>query len=190
MRPLRTQRLTLTPVTVHNATLLWNVLQQPDLRRYQDLPTVGAAAFAELVSRRPKTLRPGAWGRFEWLVYFEGFKRAAGWISLRIAEREPDCGEIGYSIVREFRSRGIATEAVGALVAEGFERAELATLRAYCVPQNEASRRVLENTGFTFDRVLPHGASVNGEAVDVLSHVLTETQWRHSGKTIEIPASA
>lgn len=190
MRVLRTQRLTLTPVTLHNATLLWNVLQQPDLRRYQDLPTVGAAAFTDLVSRRPKTLRPGAWGRFEWLVYFEGFKRAAGWISLRIAEREPDCGEIGYSILREFRSRGIATEAVVALIGEAFDQAEVTMLRAYCVPKNEPSRRVLENTGFSFDRVLPHGASVNGEAVDVLSHVLTHAQWRQSGKTIEIPASA
>jgi len=190
MRVLRTRRLTLTPVTVHNATVLWNVLQQPDLRRYQDLPSVGAAAFADLVSRRPKTLRPGAWGRFEWLVYFQGFKRAAGWISLRIAEREPDAGEIGYSILREFRSRGIASEAVAVLLAEAFERAELSTLRAYCVPENEASRRVLEHVGFAFDRVLQHGASVNGEAVDVLSHVLTHEQWRQSGKTMEIPASA
>jgi len=190
MRVLRTRRLTLTPVTVHNATVLWNVLQQPDLRRYQDLPSVGAAAFADLVSRRPKVVRPGAWGRFEWLVYFEGFKRAAGWISLRISEREPEAGEIGYSILREFRSRGIATEAVGALIAEAFERAELTTLRAYCVPENEASRRVLEHAGFDFERILPHGASVNGEAVDVLAHVLTEERWRQSGKTMEIPASA
>lgn len=190
MRVLRTRRLTLTPVTVHNATVLWNVLQQPDLRRYQDLPSVGAAAFADLVSRRPKVVRPGAWGRFEWLVYVEGIKRATGWVSLRVAEREPNTGEIGYSILREFRGRGIASEAVAVLVAEAFDVAELAMLRAYCVPENEASRRVLERAGFDFERVLPHGASVNGEAVDVLSHTLSESRWRQSGKTMEIPATA
>jgi ribosomal-protein-serine acetyltransferase len=190
MRVLHTPRLTLTPVTVHNATVLWSVLQQPDLRRYQDLPTVGSSTFVQMVGRRPKALRPGASGRFEWLLYAEGFKRAAGWVSLRIAERDLQNAEIGYSILREFRGRGIATEAVRALIDEAFEAAELESVRAYCVPQNAASRRVLERSGFLFDRTLPHGATVNGEAVDVLSHLLTRAQWIQSGKTMEISASA
>ena len=39
---MRTERLRLTPVTVQNSGTLWHVLQQPDLRMYQELPSVGA----------------------------------------------------------------------------------------------------------------------------------------------------
>lgn len=189
MKLLRTSRLRLVPVTVQNAGALWNVLQQPDLRTYQDLPSVGAAAFAEMVAKRPRTLGPGTSGRFEWLVFMPRVRKPAGWVSLRIAEREPAAGEIGYSIVRDFRGRGIATEAVRALTDEAFESAGLARLNAYCVPENGASRRVLENIGFVYEGILPHGATVSGHPVDVLMHRLDRDQWNQSGKSIVMPAS-
>ena len=190
MRTIRTQRLRLVPVTAENAASLWNILQQPDLRTYQDLPNVGVSAFAEMVSKRPKRLHPAASGRFEWLVYLVGVRKPAGWVSLRIAEREMASGEVGYSIVRDFRSRGIATEAVRALVNEAFENARLARVNAYCVPENEASRRVLERVGFRPDGTLPHGATVSGQPVDVLMHRIDREVWRQSGNSMVMPASA
>ncbi len=190
MRTIRTQNLRLTPVTTQNADALWRILQQPDLRAYQDLPNVGNAAFVQMVARRPRRLVPGETGRFEWLIYARGVRKALGWVSLRVPERDRATGEIGYSIVRESRGRGIASEAVRALIDESFESAALERLRAYCLAENAASRRVLERIGFTNDGVLPHGASVNGRVVDVLSHVFRREHWRHSGKTIEISASA
>ncbi|HEY8297315.1 MAG TPA: GNAT family N-acetyltransferase [Candidatus Baltobacteraceae bacterium] len=190
MRTIRTARLRLTPVTAQNADALWAVLQQPDLRTFQDLPAVTASTFVGMVARRPQRLRPGQPGRFEWLIYGHKMRKPLGWVSLRVPERERSCGEIGYSIVRESRGRGIATEAVRALVAEAFELAALARVKAYCVPENAASRRVLERSGFETDGLLSNGASVNGELVDVLAHVLPRERWAQSGKTIEISASA
>lgn len=189
MRRVRTVRLRLEPVTVQNAGALWNVLQQPDLRTYQDLPNVGAPAFADMVAKRPKVLRQGASGRFEWLIYPPQSRRPAGWISLRIADRDLETGEIGYSIVREFRGQGIASEAVAALLDEAFEQANLARINAYCVPENLPSRRLLERLGFRFDGVLPHGATVSGHTVDVLMHRIDRESRRQSGNSMVMPAS-
>jgi ribosomal-protein-alanine N-acetyltransferase len=182
--------LRLTPVTVQNAGALWNVLQQPDLRTYQELPSVGAAAFADMVSKRPKVLRPGASGRFEWLVYVHRIRKPVGWVSLRVAERDLQTGEIGYSIVRDFRSRGIATEAVRTLLDEAFTQAGLVRVNAYCVPENMPSRRLLERLEFSSEGVLPRGATVNGHIVDVLMHRMERERWIQSGNSIVIPASA
>ena len=68
MRTIRTARLHLVPVSPKNAGELWEIPQQPDLRAYQDLPTMSPKAFGELVASRPARLLPGATGRFEWMV--------------------------------------------------------------------------------------------------------------------------
>lgn len=189
MRTIRTERLRLTPVTVQNAGTLWNVLQQPDLRSYQELPNVGAAAFTDMVSKRPKVLRPGASGRFEWLIYVSRVRKPVGWVSLRVAERDMETGEIGYSIVRDFRGRGIATEAVRALLDEAFTQGGLVRINAYCLPENMPSRRLLERLTFSADGVLPRGATVNGHIVDVLMHRIDRVRWAQSGNSMVIPAS-
>lgn len=190
MKIMRTERLRLTPVTVQNAGTLWTVLQQPDLRTYQELPNVGAAAFTDMVAKRPKVLRPSTSGRFEWLVYMHRVRKPVGWVSLRIAERDLATGEIGYSIVRDFRGRGIATEAVRALLDEAFAEAGLTRINAYCLPENMPSRRLLEKLGFRGEGVLPRGATVNGHIVDVLMHRMERERWAQSGNSIVIPASA
>lgn len=190
MNTLRTARLRLVPVTSENALSLWRVLQQPDLRRYQDLPSVGAAMFGEMVAKRPPQLRPNACGRFEWLILVAGDRAPVGWVSLRIADRDRSSGEVGYSVVREYRKRGIATEAVCALISEAFEQAELARVYAYCVPENEASRAVLERVGFRFEGTLPRGATVSGQPVDVLMHRIDRDAWIQSGNSMVMPASA
>jgi ribosomal-protein-alanine N-acetyltransferase len=177
MRRLRTRRLRLEPVTPANAATLWSVLQAPNLRDYQDLPGLSLEQFTAAVAERPPALRAGAAGRFEWLVYRREGSDAIGWVSLRIAERTRSTAEIGYSIVRDYRGQGLASEAVAALIEEGFRNAGLHRIRAYCVPGNLSSRGVLRNNGFEDDGVLPHGATLAGQPVDVIAYTLERARW-------------
>jgi RimJ/RimL family protein N-acetyltransferase len=177
MRVLLTERLRLVPVTTHNAGLLWSLLQQPGLREFQDLPEVDLAQFQRMVASRPPKLEPGAWGRFEWLIYLESVTDPVGWASLRVGERVTSSAEVGYSVVQAYRGRGVATETVLAIASEAFSRLRLRKLRAYCVPENRSSRAVLANVGFEEDGVLPHGATVRGQPVDVLGYVLDREVW-------------
>jgi len=190
MRIVETPRLRLVPVTVRNADTLWDLLQQPDLRTYQDLPAAGRKAFGQMVAARPTELAAGSTGRFEWLVQFAHSTASLGWVSLRISERKEMAGEIGYSILREYRGKGVATEAVRAVLSQAFEVAGVARVQAFCVPANEPSRRLLKRLHFYSDGVLPHGATISGRPVDVLVHKLERDAWRQSGNTIETPASA
>lgn len=189
MRLLRTPRLRLIPVTAQNAPALWAVLQQPDLRGFQDLPNVNEAIFSEMVAKRPRRLLPGITGRFEWLIFMARVRKPVGWVSLRVTERDAAAGEVGYSVLRDFRGRGVATEALRLLVDEAFDQAHLQRLNAYCVPQNAPSRRVLQSAGFTYEGLLPHGATVSGQAVDVLMHRLDRETWAQSGNSMVMPAS-
>ena len=104
MRTIRTVRLRMTPVTAANAGVLWEVLQEPDLRDYQDLPDVDREQFQRVVGARPKRFGAGAVGRFEWLLYYaDGDDDVLGWVSLRIGDTNRSSAEIGYSVVRAHR---------------------------------------------------------------------------------------
>ena len=154
------------PVTPANAGRpLADCLQEPDLRDYQDLPDSIAPSFCASSAAARRALAPGAVGRFEWLVqYVAADGDPLGWVSLRIPEAERAPAEIGYSVVRAHRGRGIATEAVAALIEEGFRRAALREIRAYCLPENVSSRAVLRHNGFEDEGTLTRGATVQGQA--------------------------
>ena len=103
------------------------------------------------------------------------------WLGLlRLSDGDKSSAEIGYSVVRAYRNRGIATEAVAALIGEGFHRARLQRIRAYCLPENHFSRAVLKRAGFETDGTLPRGATVQGRPVDVLTHILTCADWERT----------
>lgn len=178
VRTIQTARLLLVPVTPVNAQALWRLLQQPDLRDYQDLPDVDRAQFLRLVSARPTRLAAGITGRFEWLVHDgNAVDLPIGWVSLRIAETSRTTAEIGYSVITGHRGRGVATEAVAALLEEGFRRVRLREIRAYCLPENLSSRAVLRHNDFEDEGTLPRGATVQGKPVDVIVHVLQYERW-------------
>ena len=180
MRTIRTARLRLEPVTAANAGMLWDVLQEPDLRDYQDLPDVNRSQFLRTVGGRPTRFGPGTTGRFEWLVHLGNGTETLGWVSLRISESSRSAAEIGYSVVRAHRGRGFATEAVAALVDEGFRRTRVERIRAYCLPENLPSREVLRRNGFEDEGMLPRGATVGGKPVDVILYSLDRSRWSGS----------
>lgn len=178
MRTLRSDRLVLEPVDSRNARELWRILGSPDLRRYQDIPRLRAEEFERQVRSRPRALEARVTGRFEWLVRCGQPPESIGWVSLRVNERSPDVGEIGYSLVESARGFGYATEALAAVVGEAFSTSELGELQACCVPENTPSRGVLERTGFREVRLLRGGAMIRGRQVDVLLYAVTRASWQ------------
>ena len=176
MRSLLTARLTLIPVDASNSRSLWRVLQQPRLREFQDIPRVSAEEFERQVRARPRLLAAGTFGRFEWLIRQRDTGTDIGWVSLRINDRSRDHGELGYSLVADARGKGYATEALGTLVDEAFESSELGELHACTVPENSASRHVLDRVGFLESRLLHGGALVRSRRVDIILYVYTRAQ--------------
>jgi RimJ/RimL family protein N-acetyltransferase len=177
VKTLRTERIALSPVDARNARELWEVLNAPDLRKYQDIPRVRAEEFERQVRARPKTLRPGVIGRFEWLLRVHQDREAIGWISLRVNDRTPRVGEVGYSLLQTARGKGYATEALRAVIDEAFLLGELDEVQACIVPENSASRKVLDRTGFREERLLRSGAVIRGRHVDVLLFSIPRASW-------------
>jgi RimJ/RimL family protein N-acetyltransferase len=59
--------------------------------------------------------------------------------------------ELGYEIAESRRGRGLATAAARAMVVEAFSDEAVTAVIAHTLPERNASNRVLEKVGFTFD---------------------------------------
>ncbi|MBV8599998.1 MAG: GNAT family N-acetyltransferase [Candidatus Eremiobacteraeota bacterium] len=177
MRQVQTERLELVPVELRNARELWSVLQQPNLREFQDIPRVSIDEFERQVRARPRTLASGAVGRFEWLIRRRDTGGAIGWVSLRIHDRSRQHAELGYSLIASARRKGYASEALAALVDEAFAVSDLNELHACTIPENEASRRVLDRVGFDESRLLHGGALIRNRRVDIVLYVYTRARY-------------
>jgi ribosomal-protein-alanine N-acetyltransferase len=60
-------------------------------------------------------------------------------------------GEVGYVLNPDFHGRGYATEAVKRVIAFGFKNLELHRIEAKFMQGNDASLRVMEKVGMTFE---------------------------------------
>jgi ribosomal-protein-alanine N-acetyltransferase len=65
--------------------------------------------------------------------------------------------DIGYSLLRQFWSQGFALEAARAVCEYARDTHGLARLVAIVAPGNDASARLLQKIGFTFERMIEFG---------------------------------
>ena len=100
----------------------------------------------------------------------------AGWLGLAVPHFLPEilpAVEVGWRLGERFRGRGYATEGAAAAIGYGFDVVGLGRLVSIFEPANEASGRVMEKLGFTFEREThnPEG----GELLHVRE--LTRAMW-------------
>jgi len=102
----------------------------------------------------------------------------AGWLNLRRIDRDDQTASVGYTIAERFRGRGIATAAVGLVIALAFGPLGLGRLEAVAAVENVASRRVLERNGFRFEGIARGYLIIAGQRVDHARYGLLATDDR------------
>lgn len=95
------------------------------------------------------------------------FRRAdealLGAITLDNIRRGPaQSGTLGYWIGLPFVRQGYMREAIDAVSHYAFRALDLSRLEAACLPENAASRGVLEKTGFKYEGVAQSYLQING----------------------------
>jgi len=91
-------------------------------------------------------------GRFGvWAVINKVTEDFLGWVCLK-ALPNPEEIEIGWRFARSAWGRGFATEASKELMRYGFEELQLSYICAIALPENMASRRIMEKLGMSYIR--------------------------------------
>ena len=116
--------------------------------------------------------------KFQLAVTLRDGGRLIGNCGIRLAEAGARTGDLGYEISPEFWGHGYATEAARAMVGFGFEELGLHRVWGECVPENAASRRVMEKLGMRNEGRLRQTRWYKGRWWDTLVYAVLEDERR------------
>lgn len=143
MPRLDTGRLVLRPLQLDDAAALYPALSDPDNMRYWSSgPLKDVAAVRDYICWNVAGEGVQTWA----FALREAPDTALGWVAL--IDRREGTAEIGYIARPDCQGRGLAGEAVGAVVDHAFAGRGLRRVYADIDPDNTASIRLVERLGF------------------------------------------
>ena len=96
-------------------------------------------------------------------VFHKEAGQLVGAITLDNIGRGPSqVGTIGYWVGQQYARQGFMSEAIIAMVAHAFGALDLSRVESACLPDNVASRGVLEKAGFKYEGVAQSYIQING----------------------------
>lgn len=160
-----TERMVLR-LPVHSDFTAWRALRQESrdfLTPWEPSWTedhLSRRAFANRVHWAARAAGKGtSWPLF--LIRRDGVLLGA--ITLDNVRRGPaQQGTLGYWVGAPYARQGYMSEAIRALTDHAFNTMDLSRLEAACLPENAASRGVLERSGFKYEGVAQAYLQING----------------------------
>lgn len=100
-----------------------------------------------------------------------------GRISIR-KQAEPQLWDLGFWTHPRHQEQGYMSEAVGRLLAFGFQQIGAQRIIATCAKWNKASRRVMEKNGMKFIRHTANEYEKNGQWISTDLLAITRSEWQ------------
>jgi ribosomal-protein-alanine N-acetyltransferase len=129
---------------------------------------LSARAFRNRVVWAERSIRQGE--AYPLLLFRRKDGQIVGGVTLSNIRRQPaQAATLGYWVGEAFAMQGYMTEALTALGEHAFTSLDLSRLEAACLPDNVASRRLLERCGFEYEGMAQAYLQIDGRWRD---HVL------------------
>ena len=143
---LETERLLLREFETGDAEAFYQLNADEDVMKYTgDVPFVSVTDAAQFLNTYTDYSRNG-YGR--WAVLLKPEFKFIGWCGLK--KDQERLVDVGYRFMRQYWSKGLATEAAQASIAYGLNELQLSQIIARVAKANTASIKVLEKCGMQY----------------------------------------
>lgn len=174
---LETERLVLRALVPGDAAAIFAYASDPKVARYMAWEAhrsiQDAEAFLDLTMSRYESGDAPDWG-----IVYKGDGRLVGTSGFVEREREHARAEVGYVLDRSYWGRGLAAEALGAMISFGFTRMGLNRIEARCIAENTASARVMEKAGMVHEGTLRQREFLKGSYRDMKLYAILKGEQR------------
>ncbi len=188
-----TERLRLRPFQVDDLEAFVAYRSDPDVARYQSWDASYSMTDAQsfLTSQRQLQLgQPGEWLQLAMVDRRTG--SLCGDCAVRVGIDPPATAEIGVTLAPSRQSKGLATEALAAVVTALFEQQGMHRVFAQADERNAAVKRLLERLGFRCEARLVEADWFKGAWSTLCVYAILDREWqarRNAGQRAQ-PASS
>jgi len=153
MTVLKTQRLFLRQLSIQDAEFILTLLNEPSfLRHIRDKKVRDLNDAQQYILNGPiASYKQNGFGLY--LVELKEFRIPIGMCGLIKREELPDV-DIGFAFLPAYWNRGFASEAATAVMNYAEQTVKLKRIVAITNPDNDASIKLLQRMGFTFESVI------------------------------------
>ena len=181
-----TERLSLRTFQADDLDAFVAYRSDPEVARYQSWDSTYSMADAVAFLSSQRELAFGQTGEWLQLAIVD---RATGGVcgdcAVRVATDQPATAEVGVTLARANQGKGLATEALTAVLRELFEQRGMHRVFAEADDRNAPVRRLLERLGFRCEAHLVEADWFKGEWSTLRVYAMLDREWR--GRTCVNP---
>ena len=180
---LETDRLILRGMQVSDAEDMYAYARRPSVTQYLTWnPHTDLAETREYLTYVGQRYRTGDF--YDWAVVYKESGRAKGRMIGTCGFTSFNCphdsAEIGYVLNPDYQGRGLATEAVRRVLEFGFDELGLHRIEAHFMEGNDASRRLMERVGMTFEGYARESMRIKGKFCTIGTCAILRREYTHS----------
>lgn len=173
---IETERLVLRKVTKDDADSLLTYLSDEEVTRHMGLaPFVSAEDALDEIGWYQSIFDNGTGMR--WGITMEGQDRIIGSCGFLNRTQKHNRAEIGFELSREYWGKGIAAEALRAVIEYGFSELDLNRIEALIEPANSPSQKLVEKNGFVKEGLLREYEYTQGKYDDLYMYSLLKREF-------------
>ncbi len=171
-----TERLRLRPFQADDLPAFVAYRSHPDAARYQSWDTTFSMADAERFLASQQEIEFGQPGEWVQLAAADAENGALlGDCAVRVDE--PGSAEVGVTFAPEHQGRGLAQEALTAVMKHLFEVLGIHRIYAETDERNEGVHRLLDRLGFRCEAQLVEADWFKGEWCSLCIHAMLRREW-------------
>jgi len=176
---LETERLVLREIAPTDAEDLFRIYSDEETMQYWSCrPYTSVDQAGDLIENITKQVQDGT--GIHWAISLRGDGRLIGKCGYNEWRKAHRRGDISYIVAREQWGKGVASEALCAVLNYGFGQMNLHSIEAGVTPGNDSSTRMLERLGFRLEGHLRESFLVEDVFVDSLIYSLLRKDWKAS----------
>jgi ribosomal-protein-alanine N-acetyltransferase len=176
MPEISTDRLILRRMTMKDAQDIFEYSRDPEVARHvlwtAQKHISEAKEYVRYMTKRYRDDLPSSWG-----IIDKESGRLVGTIGYMAFSEENASVEIGYSLARWLWGKGLATEALRAVIDYTFEAMDINRIEAQHELTNSSSGRVMEKCGMKKEGVLRQRLYNKGKYVDVALYAILHSDY-------------
>ncbi len=176
---LETERLILRGMRVSDSADMYEYARRPSVTEYLTWdPHTSESMTREYLTYVGQRYRTGDF--YDWAVICNEDGRMIGTCGFTSFNCPADSAEIGYVLNPTYQGKGLASEAVCRVLRFGFEELSLHRIEAHFIQGNDASRRLMERVGMTFEGYARESMKIKGKYRTIGTCAILRSEFQHA----------